>query len=388
MVFKQVPAQCSSSISREQAQLLLDQQANSYKEILDFMSLQGLHRIAAKKRVRNDYASINRLPNEIISNIMELALVELISISSFYYLQNLCVLTGISSRWRDVAIESPRLWAYLSSANTPELNEILLKRSKNAPLRVSVEYAMHNDTTLRAFVENVLTQAHRIKNFYYQDSPQRLTQLQGLFSVPAPSLETFEIDPEEPKYRAHSLLALHLVEQTQEVMPQLFAAQAPNLKTLRLMQVSVPWDSSIFGPILTCLVLGNQPHGVWPTMETWMNVLCRCNNLEELSISNFGIIPVPTVPDIPMVQLPYLSYMMARGIQHNIITNMISLIKVNNFERIVIVLDLTGVIEDDQTLSAIFPSAAPSSLSALLANSMETLEILPDRQITYSNNQN
>ncbi|KAF9480798.1 hypothetical protein BDN70DRAFT_804624, partial [Pholiota conissans] len=94
--------------------------------------------ILTLKNQRNNFISISRLPPEVLSHIFMIVRVDAEDSEPTKQLFAWIKLTHVSRYWRNVAIASPNLWAYIDNPmldNSPWLEECL-RRSKDANLTI------------------------------------------------------------------------------------------------------------------------------------------------------------------------------------------------------------------------------------------------------------
>ncbi|KAJ3503128.1 hypothetical protein NMY22_g18358 [Coprinellus aureogranulatus] len=140
--------------------------------------------------------------------------------------------THVCRHWRQVALECPTLWAHLSFAN-PALTEVMLNRSRNAPL--TIECFSKGGTDVEDILHPLLSHSERFRVFWLGlPSGVEAFNIDAILSNwlgPGPLLESLK-------------LIGHQRDCTIEFPPRLGSHDAPALKSLTLINCNIRcWGS-------------------------------------------------------------------------------------------------------------------------------------------------
>ncbi|KAG8913498.1 hypothetical protein FRC02_005458 [Tulasnella sp. 418] len=236
-------------------------------------------------RHRNAIAStLLRCPDEIISEIF-LYLVDSAPIKHRYqYLYNLQL---VCSQFYHVSEMTTTLWTCIDSdllecegiTNASHLIDMLLRKSKNAPLDIRIQFRADCPGGTLWLLDRVVPYVHRWRSFFpscvikprasrswlqeVQESLQRLCMMK------APQLRKFDLS----LMKAQSLPELST----------LFDDFAPRLQWLDIIGIPISWDSPILSG-LTRLGLSAWNGTSTPTVDQYQRVLLSCPRLEILKI--------------------------------------------------------------------------------------------------------
>ena len=157
-------------------------------------------------------------------------------------------ITHVCRAWRDIALNTPRLWSYLVLAS-PEMTEMVLARSKMAPLCVTATILSASDWRFK-LLETIMQNSRRIKDVYVVGSARVLRSLVAKWSGPADLLESIFLT----ESRVYDPMAIfpsgHL---TSDVLPKLFASHTPKLRHLEIDRTVITWDNPLLCSSLTTL---------------------------------------------------------------------------------------------------------------------------------------
>lgn len=213
--------------------------------------IQYLRReIHALEGCYNSLSLPNRLPPEILCNIFLYLLLDvrknlgrLTAEGSMGWVR----VTHVCRHWREVALGCQMLWAHLAFAG-PEFTEVMLARSKDAPLHV--EYFNEGGPRMFETLGRILSQTERLQvvrlRFWGWDvDPNELTLILSNLTSPAPLLERLSLSGPNVSPPAE--------------FPMAFTggpSAAPKLTYLSIFNVAVPsWRSLPLARSLTSLRL-------------------------------------------------------------------------------------------------------------------------------------
>ncbi|KAG8930731.1 hypothetical protein FRC02_003743 [Tulasnella sp. 418] len=163
--------------------------------ISELIQNRVLQRVANLKRMRNALAlHIHNLPNELLSFILELVAH---SIPSEIYCSKtkatICgrfpfKLMAVCSRWREVAISTPRVWSYLCSKLTPKEAQLYIDRSGDSPLDIKYHKGQN-----QRFITQLVPHIHRFRTLQASSDSFMELAREELEKAHAPLLESFSV---------------------------------------------------------------------------------------------------------------------------------------------------------------------------------------------------
>lgn len=139
-------------------------------------------------------------------------------------------LSQVCRRWGTVLDECPAVWAeiYPPGVRGPETVDKALLHSANTPVRVRYRAILCSNMSLNAFLAKAMPHIKRWQCVKIQ-APD-LTHFAALASAPAPLLIDLDLDVSHAE---------------PSITVDLFGGYAPLLKTLKIRDLSIRWDSSI-----------------------------------------------------------------------------------------------------------------------------------------------
>jgi hypothetical protein len=237
------------------------------KEILDALDL-----VLRLKTCRNTLAPISRLPTEILSKIF-------ISLAHHFYFHDdddkelswIPIVTAVCGHWRAIALECPSLWCLISSSS-PIWTEEMLKRSKMAPLVVTVE----SSTIMRDSIHSALDHISRIKEVHLVASQPDMTELfDRIDKRTAPLLQSLHLENPLPIR----------VPDNKFTLPETLLV-SNRLQRLELVHCNMSWNSPILRNLVHMKLHNTSP----PTITELLEALERMPLLETLDLN--GSLPV------------------------------------------------------------------------------------------------
>ncbi|KAF9051763.1 hypothetical protein BJ165DRAFT_1451175 [Panaeolus papilionaceus] len=184
--------------------------------------------ILQMKKMRNTFVPISLLPPEILTAIF-LCYRDMCCNSQSTIGSPWSQWIGVSyvcTQWRDLALNNPLLWSRLSFTSwpqDPQILEISIQRSQNAPLwiYVSRHFSIMNHQTLIG----LLKKSNRLQllDMSVDHGPQGLIYLEKITGVAAPILQSLKLDTYGPPVD----------------VPDLFSGGTPSLRHLDLSGFSV-----------------------------------------------------------------------------------------------------------------------------------------------------
>ncbi|KAG5637496.1 hypothetical protein H0H81_004369 [Sphagnurus paluster] len=278
--------------------------------------MEELEKVLISVRTRyNSLIIAVRLPPEVLTNIF-------LQISAmlcddpkkrWIYVSHVC------SRWRQIALESSKLWCRIAS-NRPEWISMLLSRSGTKPLDIRMdlmdahEYAIPEDRTVKPVKRAEAQCFHllaphtkRLQNLSIneEDSWYFVHQVRDFLEKPAPLLARVAICKNKRYYDDDS--------DNFPINLDLFAGCAPRLRTLEARGTTLPLQSPVLVN-LTTLALRDLHSQTRPHLDTLVNALASMPRLQTLMLKNpykptllqdetLSSQPISDVPDLQRLKL-------------------------------------------------------------------------------------
>ncbi|KAF4588508.1 hypothetical protein EYR40_010060 [Pleurotus pulmonarius] len=203
---------------------------------------------------------VSKLPPEVLSTIFEFIAMTIDDDLEPY--SELLSATQVCRLWRQVALDSPRIWSFIYCSATPCLVDIFLERSKSAPLHL-----LYSEDNVPENVQNALSHLYRLKEV---DLANCEDEWLARISQGAPQLESLSLSTcgktpvFHPSDNAFPLLQ-HL-----ELFGFVYTPSVASLTTLRS---------------LTIAAAGIANRSQLPSCVEFLSTLASLPNLSELSLT-------------------------------------------------------------------------------------------------------
>ncbi|KAF5325423.1 hypothetical protein D9619_010021 [Psilocybe cf. subviscida] len=245
-----------------------------------------------KTRRNFELASVSKLPDEILLRIFLI-----LRDSSGRHLRDWHQVTHTCRYWRGVAIGSPLLWTHLFEDTSPAFIQLMLERSRSAPLEVELLKSEHSTRALTIILQEI----------------ERIRTL-NLYFMPCDLLDTvYDIVASFGRDWEASLLGSLMVGISSGPRPASVKTITDVFRPTRLLRRLTlsggyyHWDMFPL-PNLTCLCLEGESLGEVSGAQ-FMETLRQMQNLEVLKmhwdgmhISQFPPIPRPQPVHLPCLQ--------------------------------------------------------------------------------------
>ncbi|KDQ10038.1 hypothetical protein BOTBODRAFT_58384 [Botryobasidium botryosum FD-172 SS1] len=283
-------------------------------------------RLSAIRARYHHLCLIDRLPNEVLSLIFELATVDQEWECVIPEMKTPLTLLRVSKRWRSVAQSSPSLWTKID-AMCRYLAPLFLANSKGAPLDIELAaglpffgekayrerharvYPAHV-ADIAKFLSPFLSHISRWRSLELVDIPQP-TELIPLLLSSAPRLEMLVIQAEQ------AVLATSHAEGSSTM----FLGSTPLLRHVNLHGFAPPLSSSLYTGLTTLTLsrINYPPHSI----HQFLHNLSQCPLLAELDVARLYF-ELPErfedlnsfVPSSPVV-FQHLRRMALHGLEEN-----------------------------------------------------------------------
>ncbi|KAI0630510.1 hypothetical protein C8Q77DRAFT_1133456 [Trametes polyzona] len=204
-------------------------------------------------------------------------------------------LTHVCRHWRDVALNTPRLWSRVVLTR-PEVFREILPRSKKASLWVSASLPHADERRLYA-LEALMKESSRLRELNLT-APARFVQvISSQWKHPADNLESIILHAEAGQFEPDYLIP------STRLSSEFFSGQTPKLRHLEIHRIPADWTSPLFCPSLRTLRIHlrydlNPQPGEFPKL---LQALEAMPMLETLQLNE----AIPRLPD-DITQLPDL----------------------------------------------------------------------------------
>ncbi|KAL0958237.1 hypothetical protein HGRIS_000393 [Hohenbuehelia grisea] len=243
---------------------------------------------------RNTLSAVSRLPTETLSIIFELRAAEASNATSVgAHDKRWLSITGVCSRWREVARACPNLWGYFHCRERPEWLEEKLRLSKAAPIHIvcSNNYSPRSEVVLATLLE-------------YHNRIFTLDIVSGLDALKLAG-------PVLPKMTQLRVLRLRLAHSSVPgeifTSPNDFAkCDAPQLGRIEFYSIRFYWNSALINNINELRVILSPTDSLQPILLA----LTKTTRLEVLELREFLQRPssnVITNNPLPHPNLPHLT---------------------------------------------------------------------------------
>ncbi|KAI0755318.1 hypothetical protein C8Q80DRAFT_425116 [Daedaleopsis nitida] len=188
----------------------------------------------------------------------------------------------VCRHWREIGIQTPRLWQIIHVDKTPEWLALSLERSREAP----IDIAFRREHVVRTSLSTVLTVAHRLRKLLLPHiSDANLHILLPLFDTHMPILEEFRLcfrqgsdetslDPAPPTSAESPLFSF-------------VTTNFPVLRYLRLFRATFPWCPPTVSRLRFLHLHRCCSLDLHLTFERLLDVLDDCTQLEDLHLHHF-----------------------------------------------------------------------------------------------------
>ena len=246
-----------------------------------------IRHILALRAIRNSVApAINRLPDEIISNIM--ILFKNFHLQKGYSFERSWErITFVCRWWRSVALKTAVLWTNIDFDHGSGA-AAYLSRSQNAHLYVNTNFSLSPTAgVLQQFVEMLIPHSTRVVVLVASVRLEQLEYLASFLSSPLPKLRFLSVN-----ISSYSLDSPRIL---------LNVPTPHSLRTVCLDGVSISHDSHILRGLQRLHLHGQILHDAFPSPEAFLELLEHNPRLTQLSISEPRFRQLP--PDV--IHMPW-----------------------------------------------------------------------------------
>ncbi|RXW12907.1 hypothetical protein EST38_g12948 [Candolleomyces aberdarensis] len=246
--------------------------AQTIREEVDKRIAQLESEIRILKTHRNTVADTGTLPPEILSKIF-IILRRMFGDAGGYSYDGTswARVADVCRHWRAIALDCSALWSDLVFASgNPAFTEVMLQRSKNAPLTVKFDGGYPN--LFADILCNIASQTSRLRHVELRSAALDLPKILSVFESTAPKLERLVLEGTD-------------VSDEQPTIPTGFLQDGvPSLQHLEITQSIIHWDSLPLSSTLTHLHLENiAPNR--PTVKSFLESVANLPRMETMKLS-------------------------------------------------------------------------------------------------------
>ncbi|KAJ8514623.1 hypothetical protein ONZ45_g7850 [Pleurotus djamor] len=230
---------------------------------------------------------VSRLPSEVLSIIFEYVAILGSPLHKKPYAPRLRA-SQVCRLWRNVAINTPRLWNSIYSHSKLDLAKLFLERSKSTPLYINTIDTPNTDLLALWFSHPGRLKGIQLNHSYYY----RSSWIPLFNSLKAPNLETLELRT------THSTKL--------EFAPEVDVDHVPPLRDVKLVQCYFDIRNPFLSQVRTLYIHYNQNSHLEPMLEV-MLALKEMQHLESLELTDLLRFS-EDVPGDLLIELPQLKH--------------------------------------------------------------------------------
>ncbi|KDQ13236.1 hypothetical protein BOTBODRAFT_33843 [Botryobasidium botryosum FD-172 SS1] len=281
----------------------LEREAAVVNLVTEAVNAYAALKLSYIRRRQNQLVPIHRLPFEILSSVFQFAERGIDTRESTS--QFLSDISSVSHLWRQIVLDTPRLWTRLFLLPAT-IASTFLSRSKHAPLHVHYDSRLPQRLDLPSYLELVSPQLHRWKSCKLHGLS--IEKHGSFLQAPAPNLEVLELTA-NPR--------LMPTDQLGGFDP--FVGSTPRLHELTLDAIYIPFTNAIYTG-LSKLSLSHINFANPDSLNQLIRVLGASPRIEVFQLQkltfSFTIAEVaPSVSVSSAVQLPHLRFL--KMVPHN-----------------------------------------------------------------------
>ncbi|KAK7685315.1 hypothetical protein QCA50_011678 [Cerrena zonata] len=262
--------------------------------------IHHLQTVTVLRRRLNSFVRINRLPPELLSEIFYFCQNGVwnsdlpVQTTSYGYVASSLRWTYIAvvcSHWRQVAIQTPKLWARVNLNHPSFAINRALVLSKRSPLHLTASKWSQEQITLINDIPSHMDRLHSVNWSFHDGNPSNHLDLK-----PSPAITT--------PLRSICVINKHLSAIT-SIISIFEKCELPSIQRLELQNCIHNLPSCLLGPTLTHLKLKTEkPQPI--NLETLINSLSHMSRLEILHLQGVSFVKTGSkhAPNVARQKLP------------------------------------------------------------------------------------
>ncbi|KAF9490885.1 hypothetical protein BDN71DRAFT_143151 [Pleurotus eryngii] len=277
---EQPPLSCFGNLlSKEQVDLKIQSLRLRIAQIND--------EIRSLEEYRNNrYLPVSKLPPDVLSTILESIAMTIVEDDLEPPYSDLLSATQVCRLWRQVALDSPRIWSFMYCSATPRLVDLFLDRSKSAPLHL-IDSSSGDNVPVNAL--NILNHLHRLKEINLVDCED--DWFSRIISQGAPQLESLSLEASGEIARFHPSADGFPVLQHLELIDLVYTSAVASLAALRSLTINAG---------------GSDDKSQLPSCIEFLAILASLPNLSNLALTE-AIAPLEGLLPSSSVRLTHLT---------------------------------------------------------------------------------
>lgn len=234
------------------------------------------------EQVVRSQSPIYRIPEELLSSIFVAGVCNMGEEDPLL----VATLMLVCRYWRDVAIDTPELWADIcvSPHDSLEKAHRKLARSKSVLLDITINFTPRVDNSSGA-MESVIHAMDLIRPALWRARSFRLS----VPNKPQAHAALLRCREEAPYLESLCIRVFHSMQEDHYSSPclPLFKGHTPRLRSCSFTSFNFNWDRRVVSN-LRVLQLGGYWNGSSPSVGTLLDILRGCPGLEELALRNMS----------------------------------------------------------------------------------------------------
>lgn len=234
------------------------------------------------EQVVRSQSPIYRIPEELLSSIFVTGVCNMGEEDSLL----VATLMLVCRYWRDVAINTPELWADIcvSPHDSLEKAHRRLARSKSVLLDITINFTPRADNA-SGTTESIIHAMDLIRPALWRARSFRLS----VPNKPQAHAALLRCKEEAPNLESLCIRIFHSMQEDHYSSPclPLFKGHTPRLRSCSFTSFNFNWDRTVISG-LRVLQLGGYWNGYSPSVDTLLDILRGCPCLEELALRNMS----------------------------------------------------------------------------------------------------
>lgn len=261
-----------------------------------------------KRRQNHDHSLIYRLPQELITEVLILAVDW-----SWWDVEKLRTLASVSTAWRDTILSCNRFWPVIDVMASEEARTVAMKRNREGPVDVWC-WERPSESAIDKFMIDLQTvKPTRMRSILYEFCRQSRSFMDWLRSNTSNIIDIFLAN-----------LGMNVSEAHLDLSPE-----GPNLRHIDLRRMSLQWQSPRLSNLQT-VFLANLSHNL-PSVNHLYNILSSSPNLERLCLLDLVAPDDQALGSIsaaaPPINLPVLKTLAFNSVSTAITRSIVPLIR-------------------------------------------------------------
>ncbi|KAG8891320.1 hypothetical protein FRC01_014765 [Tulasnella sp. 417] len=296
-------------------------------------------RLLELRRQHNTLLPINSLPAETLAYIISISVH-----SQLWSVSTISCLASVCTRWWQIILTTPSLWA---TARLFEKPELAIRMSKEAPLTIFVPHGHHLGEEMKEFIDITGPYIHRWQSVSIQTP--FIDYVFAYLTYPLPGLKELHIG------YVGSLGERRLV-----------LGATPELRHLRLSRIAMAWEALADLSLETLSLSHLQIQG--PSMQQLYQILASSPHLTKLTLVDLED-PIGAAGfQAEVLSLKRLCSVEIRHIGQHTLTGLAKVLQAQTLSSLILAETISPVINTSQLQKILRPSSEDSPLPSVIRN--------------------